>query len=138
MLSVCDNSESRLHNVFFYGLYMDPEILRSKGVEPRIPRKAKAKGYLLRIGNKATLLRDETCQVYGMLYSLTHAEIDRLYRGSGLDEYVAEALNVEADKKSVAALCCNLLVPPAKDETNPEYETRLRQVMAFLELPVTF
>lgn len=124
--------------MFFYGLYMDPEILRSKGVESRIPRKAKAEGYSLRIGNKATLLRDETSEVYGMLYSLTHAEIDSLYRGAGLEEYIAEALIVEVDKNSVAALCCNLLIPPAKDETNPEYETKLRQVMAFLELPVTF
>jgi len=117
---------------------MDPEILRFIGVEPRIPRKAKAEGYSLRIGNKATLFRDETSRVYGMLYSLTHAEVDSLYRGAGLDEYAAKALNIETDKKSVAALCCNLLVSPAKDETNSEYETKLRQVMAFLELPVTF
>jgi len=27
-----DNSNSRLQEVFFYGLYMDEEILKSKGI----------------------------------------------------------------------------------------------------------
>ena len=30
---VDDNSVNRLHDVFCYGLYMDPGILKSKGVK---------------------------------------------------------------------------------------------------------
>ena len=70
-----DNSLNSLQEVFFYGLYMDPEILKSKGVEPRNPRIAIVKGYKLRIGNMATLLRSEGSEANGIVYSLTHSEI---------------------------------------------------------------
>ena len=35
-----DNSKDRLVDVFFYGLYMDEEILKLKSVIPRNQRKA--------------------------------------------------------------------------------------------------
>lgn len=136
-LAEMENSADRLHNVFFYGLYMDADVLRSKGVEPRDSRQAKAPGYRLRVGNMATLMRDEGAVAHGMLYSLTHAEIDNLYWGAGLDAYVAEALSVEtSDGEVVAALCCNLLHPPTADEANPEYLAKLSRTMEMLGLPV--
>lgn len=51
-----DNSNQRLNDVFFYGLYMDEEILKSKNVEPRNKRIAVVYDYKLRIGKMATLL----------------------------------------------------------------------------------
>ena len=71
-----DNSKNRLHDVFFYGLYMDPDVLEQKGVQPRNPRIAKVEGYELRIGSKATLLRERGGVAYGVVYSLTHSEIN--------------------------------------------------------------
>lgn len=68
---VTDNSKERLHDVFFYGLYMDPDILEQKGVIPRDPRTAVAKGFELKIGNKATLLRKPEGFAYGMVYCLS-------------------------------------------------------------------
>ena len=125
-----DNSENRLNGVFFYGLYMDPDLLRAKGVEPRNPRKAVAKGYRLCVGNMATLLRDPNAEAHGIVYDLTHGEVHQLYWGAGLDAYVAEALVVEIERQQKAiALCCNLLIPPSEDETNPEYLERLAQCM---------
>lgn len=53
-----DNTANRLHDVFFYGLYMDPQVLAQKTVEARHPRIARVEGYRLRIGHKATLLRE--------------------------------------------------------------------------------
>ena len=121
-----DNSINRLQEVFFYGLYMDPQILKSKGVEPRNSRIATAYGYKLRVGKYATLLRDEMSAANGIVYSLTHEEIEKLYAGSGLDMYVAEALMVETkDNSHLAVLCCNLLVPPLEGESNQEYFDKL-------------
>ena len=54
-----DNSENRLVDVFFYGLYMDEEILLKKGVKIRNQRKAYVKDFVLRVGKMATLLRAE-------------------------------------------------------------------------------
>ena len=103
-----NNSIQRLNDVFFYGLYMDEEILKSKNVEPRNKRVAVANGYELRIGKMATLLRNDKAKAYGLVYSLTHDEIDTLYVKSGLIAYVTEALMVELeDGSSIAALTCN-------------------------------
>ena len=130
-----DNSPQRLHEVFFYGLYMDPDILLQKGVEPRNPRMGKVENYKLKIGNKATLLRETGAVAHGMVYSLTHAEINSLYWGAGLDEYAAEAMRVKAGSNDISALCCNLIVPPEENESNQEYQTKLIQVMAKLGIP---
>lgn len=125
-----DNSRKRLNEVFFYGLYMDPEVLKAKGVEPRNPCKAVARGYRLRIGKMATLLREANAEAHGIVYQLTHDEVYTLYWGSGLDAYVAEALAVETERgEEVAVLCCNLLEPPGEDESNPEYMDKLIQCM---------
>lgn len=131
-----DNAASRLNPAFFYGLYMDPELLEAKGVTPRNPRKGVVRGYRLRIGNMATLLREDGAEAHGMLYDLTHAELHSLYRGAGLDAYVAEALLVDCDGEGpVAALCCNLLEPPAEAESNPDYLGKLELCMQRLDLP---
>ncbi len=133
-----DNSDNRLNDVFFYGLYMDPDVLKAKGVVPRNPRKAVAKGYGLRIGNMATLLREPNSEAHGIVYQLTHDEVHRLYGGSGLDAYVAEAIMVETEgHDKVAALCCNLLRAPAEGESNPEYQRKLTQCMQKLGVHVS-
>ncbi len=125
-----DNSRNRLNTVFFYGLYMDPEILEAKGVEPRNPRKAVAKGYRLRIGNMATLLREANAEAQGIVYELTHDELNALYWGSGLEAYVAEAIEVETEThENLPVLCCNLLVPPTEGESNADYLGKLVQCM---------
>jgi len=132
-----DQSENRLNEVFFYGLYMDPEVLKAKGVEPRQPRKAVAKGYRLRIGKMATLFRDPAGEAHGIVYALSHEEVSRLYWGAGIDPYVAEAVLVESgDGEPCAALCCVLRVPPDAEETNPDYRDKLMACMGRLGLPL--
>ena len=131
-----DNSETRLIEVFFYGLYMDGEILKSKNVIPRNPRKGKVKNYILRIGKMATLLREEGGTAHGMLYSLTHSEIHSLYQGAGLDCYSSEAITVTTDaNEDVVALTCNLIIPPNKSESNAEYSVKLIACLASIGLP---
>ena len=115
---------------------MSPDILASKAVEPRDPRIGFAAGYRLRIGNMATLLREEGSQAYGIVYSLTHEEIDRLYTKAGLDMYVSEAMLVTLESGDhIATLCKNLLIPPAESESNLDYQTKLVQCMSQLNVP---
>lgn len=131
-----DNSINRLNDVFFYGLYMDEEILKSKGVIPRNQRIAKVKDYRLRIGKMATLLRDINSEVYGLVYSLTHDEIYKLYEGSNLSNYVAESVVVNIDGVYSSSLCCNLLNSPLEDESNNEYLDKLIFCMNKYNLPL--
>jgi hypothetical protein len=123
-----DNSKNRLLDVFFYGLYMDAEILKLKGVEARNPRFGYVENYKVRVGNFATMLRSFGDRVYGVIYSLSHQELYNLYWGSGLTQYGAEALQACTGRDGlnrIPVLCCNLIEPPDSSETNPEYEQKL-------------
>lgn len=128
-------SAGKLQNVFFYGLYMVPELLTQKGVVPRNPRKASLEGFKLRIGNKATLLRDQDGIAHGMVYSLSDDELYSLYQGAGLVEYAAETVMVDVDGEPIPAVCCNLICPPEDFESNPEYVDKLKAAMGLLGLP---
>ena len=54
-------------HVFFYGLFMDEDLLLSKGVTPTNLRPALLTGYQLRIGNRATLVPAQSGQVFGLV-----------------------------------------------------------------------
>ncbi|MDX2469918.1 MAG: gamma-glutamylcyclotransferase [SAR324 cluster bacterium] len=135
-----DNSQERLFEVFFYGLYMDPQILKiGKGVEPRNPRPALLKSHTLRIGKMATLLREKNASAFGVVYSLNQKEVYALYQGSGLVDYTPEAVMVEVGdgEHSLAALTYTLIIPPEKTEENEDYKAKLKLCLENLGLPTT-
>lgn len=128
----------RIH-VFFYGLFMDADSLRAKGVHPENIRRASVPEYSLRIGQRATLLATPNARSFGVLMELTHAEIEKLYSESSVQAYRPEAVLAELnDGSRVAALCFNLLTPPAPGEANPEYAAKLRDLARRLELPTNY
>jgi hypothetical protein len=57
--------------VFFYGLFMDEELLRGKGLEPEGGEIAAIDGFALRIGQRAALVPTPGAKVYGLVFSLT-------------------------------------------------------------------
>jgi hypothetical protein len=125
-----------LIDVFFYGLFMDPELLAGKGITPRNPRRALAESRALRIGQRATLVPEPNEHAYGMVYALTRAELDRLYAQPGLEEYRAGPIAVRGeDGSSLAALCYNLAAPPKPGDGNADYAARLREVLTRLGFP---
>jgi hypothetical protein len=127
---------SRRISILLYGLFMDPDLLRAKGLDPRNPRRARVRGMRLRIGERAALETDRGGEVYGVLVELTHAEIERLYAEPSVAVYRPEAVLAEPDRGSArAALCYNLPSAPAPHERNPEYARRLQELGARLGLP---
>jgi hypothetical protein len=124
---------------FFYGLFMDPKILRSSGVEPSNIRQAFVDQFALRIGRRATLVPSGECRAYGMVISLTHAELERLYTAPGLEQYRPEAVIAHLmTGGEVPALCYNLVVQPTVDERNPDYALRLQEVLRSLNFPSAY
>ena len=139
MNSELDNSPDRLIRVFFYGLYLDPDVLRGKGVEPRTARPGLVTGRSLRIGRQATLLRSIGGQACGVVYSITHDEFDRLYAAAGLTSYRAESVLVRTlDGDFIPALCCTLLQAPGEREGNADYARDLSEAMVRAGLPGPF
>ena len=126
-------------SVFFYGLFMDAEALREKGINPTSPRRGRVEGYSLRIGQRATLIPDAKACVYGVLMDLSHQEIEQLYADPSVRVYRPEAVLAELDNGSrVAALCFNLPEAPRLDERNDVYAQRLRDLASRLDLPPTY
>jgi len=121
---------------FFYGLYMDLDVIREAGVTPKNPRRAYVDNFTLRIGQRATLLPAAGARAYGMLYALTHAELEVLYTAPGLEHYRPEAVLAHPlGGAATPALCYNLREAPRPDEGNPSYAEHLRRALTRLEFP---
>ena len=129
-------SGERRVDVFFYGLFMDAELLRMQGFDPREPRLARVDDMALRLGSRATLVPARGAVVHGMLMRLTHAEIDRPYAEPSVAAYRAEpVVAASKDGGTVAALCFNLPEAPADGTSNPAYAAKLVVVARRLGLP---
>ncbi len=123
-------------DAFFYGLFMDVDVLRESKVAPSNPRRAYVADFALRIGQRATLLTAAGARAYGMLIALTHRELERLYTAPGLEQYRPEAVLAQTlGGTLVPALCYNLREAPAAHERNPDYATRLQGVLRKLNFP---
>jgi hypothetical protein len=131
--------EPRRITVFFYGLFMDEQLIRGKGANPLNMRPARVNGFALRIGNRATLIPESEATAYGILMELPHEEIDKLYSEASVSAYRPEALLAHlSDGSFIPASCFNLVVPPAPEERNAEYATKLRDLARRLNLPSAY
>jgi len=124
---------------FFYGLFMDAQVLRQAGTKPSNFRRAYVTDFALRIGQRATLVPSPGARAYGMVAALTHAELERLYSAPGLEVYRPEAVVAHSyEGEAIPALCYNLVRAPEPDERNPEYAMRLRSVLENLGFPAEY
>jgi Gamma-glutamyl cyclotransferase, AIG2-like len=131
-------SEPRRVDVFFYGLFMDAELLRQKGISPENPRVASVKDFRLVIGNRATLIPCATGMVHGLLFSLTQHEIAALYSEPSVAEYRPETISAITERGIVPALCFNLPSTVPCHERNFEYATRLKALAERIGLPQSY
>jgi len=124
---------------FFYGLFMDVDVLRQSNVVPGNPRRAYVEGFALRIVRRATLVPSPGARVYGMLIELTHAELERLYTAPDLEGYRPEAVLAHPlAGTTLPALCYVLPRGPALHDRNPEYAARLQRVLEKLNFPPAY
>jgi hypothetical protein len=64
---------------FFYGSYMNLDVLAGVGVVPGEVRVARLPGYDLVIAPRANLIPSERAVAYGIVAGLAHDELERLY-----------------------------------------------------------
>lgn len=130
--------EPRQVAVFFYGLFMDADLLRTKGVDPLNPRRASVANHALRIGQRATLVPHQGSETHGIVMEMTHAEIDALYAEPTVSMYRPEAIVCETSDGAIPALVFVLPNPPAPDEKNTAYAAKLRALAQRLNLPTDY
>lgn len=68
-------------NVFFYGSYMNFDVLKQVDIDERAFEVCSIGGYELTISPLANLVAKQYATAYGILTKLTHAELDCLYHG---------------------------------------------------------
>ena len=133
------NNLLRRVDVFFYGLFMDEALLQAKGIAPQHRRLAVLENFRLVIGDRATLVPSSGEAVHGVIFSLTHAEIDSLYAEGSVSEYRPEAVIARVGNgETIPALCFNLPTPPAATERNPQYAAKLKELAERIGLPVQY
>jgi hypothetical protein len=126
----------RRADVFFYGLFMDQDLLRAKGVQPERVERACLPGMSLRIGQRAALIPAPGEEVHGVIMSLTLAELERLYSEPSVAMYRPQAVLARPESGGViAVLCYNLPDPPEAGVRNPDYTAKLREVARRVGLP---
>jgi len=106
--------------VFFYGLFMDKGLLATKRIEPSAVEIGFVDGFVLRIGERATLIRRPGSRVYGAVMDLAASETTELYAEESVADYVPEPVIVELmDGTRVEATCYNL---PGDEVTGTNYK----------------
>ena len=84
--------------VFFYGSYMNFDVLKEVSFVPEQWEVARVNGFDIVIQPRANLVRSDRRCVYGILATATHAELDRLYahaKGVLGETYLPEAVLTE-------------------------------------------
>ncbi len=121
-------------NVFFYGLFMDAEVLRSHGVTPSAARMAFIVDHTVQLGAKAMLQPAHGRRAWGMLYSLTRGEFDALY--AEVPGYREASFPAHLDNgNALPAISMVHRQPPIDAAEDPAYARQWRALVQRLELP---
>ena len=121
--------------VFFYGLFMDPDLLKGKGLNPQNVKPAYLEGYQLQIGERATLSPREGACSYGMVMDLAGVELEKLYGADGLEDYVPRKVQVTIRDGDLLPVLSYLLPMEKITGSNRGYAARLAQVAEKIGLP---
>ena len=116
--------------VFFYGLFMDEQLLSGKGIKPFDVSAGFVDGYGLRIGKRATLVRSPGSRACGVVMDIAPGEAADLYAEESLADYLPEPETIELmDGTQVEATCYNLPLDKVTG-TNREHAASLLTLAA--------
>jgi hypothetical protein len=130
--------DQKMKSVFFYGLFMDEDLLQEKGLNPSAAIIAYVTGYGLRIGERATLMQSSQERSYGSVIQLDEEEIEILYSDKSVEDYVPEevtAINTNGSRLTAVSY----ILPISKlSGQNREYAKSLAVVARKIGLPAQY
>ena len=121
--------------VFFYGLFMDADLLRAKGLHPSNARLAHVRGHGLRIGERATLeISPDEC-AYGSIMELSEEELAKLYSDISVADYVPRQL-LALDMQGQELRVISYILPiQLVSGSNSQYANALARIADKVGLP---
>lgn len=129
-----------MSRIFFYGLFMEPRLLRELGLHPALVGPAQLPGYQLRIGNRASLIPSPQSSVYGMLMELSDEEAMALYSAPDVSDYRPEEVHAVLleGRTLLAARCYNLPADKLGEGKDAEYAEQLSALVLRLGFPAAY
>jgi AIG2-like family len=103
--------------VFFYGSFINREVLAEADLRPRRTEVARLWGFDIRVGPLANVVRSDGDCVYGIVCDATHEELERLYGQNWVGTYHPEAVVVEARDGALHPALC--YIAPHGEPTAP-------------------
>jgi hypothetical protein len=122
-------------SVFFYGLFMDEDLLRGQGLTPENGRIAELRDHDIRIGLRAFVKAEPGMSLWGVMFDLPQDQVEQLYSGPGVSDY--KPVSVQAHTRGgevLEASCYNLSDGEAPREDDV-YLDKLIEVCQRLEFP---
>ena len=116
-------------DVFFYGSYINFNVLKEVDIDERVFEVVSIIGYELTISPLANLRTKKQAIAYGILTKLTHDELDRLYqdhaKGKLGGEYLPEAVTVEKPHGIQTPTLCYISHNMEEGKADPAYVDRI-------------
>lgn len=124
-----------METVFFYGLFMDADLLRQKGLRPTQVQLAYVKGYGLRIGQRATLEQSSGEVAYGAVMQLNSDELTALYSEASVADYRSQPVQAFDMEGQAIEATSYLLGMDKVSGRNSDYARSLAEVAQRIGLP---
>ena len=127
-----------LSSVFFYGLFMDEGVLAASGVQASSIRVGVARGYRLRIGDRATMQADAESEVYGLVMDVESSALAALYSEPSVVDYQPHMLEITLDGGQIMQAICYLLPSDDISGANADYAESLLVLASRLGFPPSY
>jgi len=124
-----------MKSVFFYGLFMDEDLLKAKGLNPANAKTAYVAGFGLRIGARATLEHSADEHAFGSIIELGSEELEILYSDKSVADYIPTALTA-IDRQGTSRNVISYILPMERiSGSNSEYAKSLALAARKIGLP---
>ena len=123
-----------LVRVFFYGSFMNLDVLKSLGVRPAALIVAWLEHWDITLAPLATLVPSEKDRVFGILAELSRTDVEHLYSRDELKSYKSLEVSVETKDGKIPALCF-ISKPVSGSKPSAEYVNKIVDAAEALPLP---
>jgi hypothetical protein len=127
-----------MKTIFFYGLFMDKDLLIAKGLHPSNSRIAYVMGYGLRIGDRATLENSASERAFGSIMQLHNEELELLYSEKSVADYIPEEITAIDDEGHSLDVISYILPMENVSGSNSKYAKALSLAARKIGLPIEY
>ncbi len=124
--------------IFFYGSFMDLEVLRDLGVVPQAFETAKLKRWGITFSPMATLVPREGDVVYGAVAELSRTDVEKLYSRDDLKRYKPIDVTVETEHNKRVSAQCYISKSGTGQKPSVDYLQRVVSAAQKLEFPTSY